>query len=71
MRQLAQRWHKWREHVKLIEIHDLYRQDMIAHQDEFVYVTWQERERHAAAHAYLERAKKNSEAVKRFRKAEK
>jgi len=36
-----------------------------------VYVTWQERERHQLAHAYLERSKKHSEVMKRLRKAEK
>lgn len=44
---------------------------MVANQDEFVYVTWQERERHRLAHEYLERSKKHSETMKRFRKAEK
>ena len=62
---------RWFEHSKLIEIHRLYKEDMIANQDEFVYVTWQERERHRLALAYLERAKKRSETNKRARELQK
>ena len=62
---------RWFEHSKLIEIHRLYKEDMIANQDEFVYVTWQERERHRLALAYLERAKKRSETNKSARQLQK
>ena len=31
---------RWFEHSKLIQIHSLYKEDMLANQEEFVYVTW-------------------------------
>ena len=59
---------RWFEHVKLIQIHNLYKEDMLANQEEFVYVTWQERERNRLAMAYLNRAKKRAETAKSVRK---
>ena len=58
---------RWYEHSKLISIHSLYKKDMLANQDEFVYVTWQERERHRAAMEYLDRAKRRAEVLKKAR----
>jgi len=31
---------RWFEHSKLMRVHELYKEDMLANQEEFVYVTW-------------------------------
>jgi len=33
-------FNRWIEHSKLERINELYREDMLANQEEFVYVTW-------------------------------
>ena len=40
MRTLNRCLNRWYEHSKLVQIHELYKRDMLANQDEFVYVTW-------------------------------
>ena len=40
----------------LLKIQENYKKDMLANQEEFVYVTWQERERNKQAQDYLTRA---------------
>lgn len=62
---------RWVQHNRLIQIHELYKRDMIANQDEFVYVTWQERQRHKEALAYLENAKKRAKQMKKVKEQEK
>ena len=52
------------EHSKLIKIREAYKKDMMTNQDEFVYVTWQERQRHQLARQYLEMAKRKQESRK-------
>ena len=70
-RQTSRCFSRWFEHSKLIQIHSLYKEDMLANQEEFVYVTWQERERHQLALNYLERSKKYAETKRRAREYQK
>ena len=44
MRVTARGFNRWIEHSKLLSIEELYYRDMMQNQDEFVYVTWKERE---------------------------
>ena len=71
MRTLNRCLNRWYEHSKLVQIHELYKRDMLANQDEFVYVTWQDRERIKQAMVYLKRSRKHSETIKRASRYEK
>ena len=60
-RNLNHSFNRWFVHSKLVQMHELYKKDMLANQDEFVYVSWQDRERQEQAMEYLERCKRHIE----------
>ena len=62
----AKYFYRMLEHSSLVGLSELYKRDMEANQDEFVYVTHQEQQRRQQAMDYLKRAQQHTAIVKQW-----